>query len=99
MLHSYIICNTCECLVLLEEKVCPVCGQAIETGIKPRVFRVLPHVVCGNCGSLVLGNTCFCPICESAINRRVKREIVEQPVELEIIGVCDKMKSLQVPFI
>ena len=95
-LHLYIVCNTCESLFSPEKEVCSVCGQAVEIGAKPRAFRVLPHVVCGNCGSLVSAKACFCPFCETSMNRRVKCEIVEQPVELEIIGLCDKRKSLQV---
>lgn len=91
-LHLYINCNTCESLVLSGENVCPVCGQAIEIGAKPRAFRILPHVVCGNCGSLVSAKVCSCPFCEASLNRRVKREIVEQPVELEIIKNGGKKK-------
>lgn len=94
MLFTYLVCMTCESLFSPELKACPVCGMAVDAGIECRVFRILPHVVCGNCGSLVSAKVCFCPFCEASLNRRVKREIVEQPVELEIIKNGDYKKTI-----
>lgn len=85
MLFTYLVCMTCESLFSPELKACPVCGMAVDAEKECRVFRILPHVVCGNCGSLVSAKACFCPICETLMNHRVRCEIVEQPVELEII--------------
>ncbi|MBR1515110.1 MAG: zinc ribbon domain-containing protein [Bacteroidales bacterium] len=87
MLSNYLICPTCESLFSPEFNACPICGAAIDTDAEHRVFRILPHVVCGNCGNLVPESADICPFCEAPMDSHAKREIVEQPVGLEIVGV------------
>ena len=87
MLSTYLVCTTCESLISPEKNVCPVCGRAVESGAKPCVFRVLPYVVCSSCGSLMSPNAHLCAVCETPMNHSAKHRIVEQPVELGIVGV------------
>ena len=64
------------------------CCQKKKSGMKRRVFRVLPHVVCSNCGGyLISAHAHSCPACEIPIDYRGRREMVMQPVKLEVVGV------------
>ena len=90
MLFTYLVCPNCESLLSPELKTCPVCGTAVEAGTERHVYRILPHIVCSNCGNLVSKSADVCPFCEVKMNPQIKREIVEQPVELEIIDIDKK---------
>ena len=90
MLFTYLVCPTCESLFSPELKACPVCGSAVKTETERNVYRVLPHEVCSNCGNLVSKSADVCPFCEVPMNPQIKREIVEQPVELEIIDIAEE---------
>lgn len=87
MLFTYLICPNCESLFSHEFKACPVCGSIVDAEVEHRIFRVLPHVVCDNCGGLVPELVDVCPFCDAPMDSFAKCEIVEQPVELEIVGI------------
>lgn len=52
-----------------------------------RLKDSVPYVICDNCGCQVILNTKVCPLCDTPINHHAKRKIVEQPVELKIVGI------------
>lgn len=87
---SFVVCKSCNSLFSPNQKVCPVCEKKVKTRTKCRVFRVSPYAVCSNCGSLLTDIIASCPICEATMDSCTKREIVEQPVELEIIGIAEE---------
>lgn len=88
MPSTYLICPTCESLSSPEFKTCPVCGSLVDVEGEHRIFRILPHTVCGNCGNLVSESADVCPFCEVPMDSHSKQKFVEQPVELEIIGIA-----------
>lgn len=90
MLSTYLVCTTCESLFSPKFKACPVCGTLVKSVAERHVYRILPHAVCDNCGSLVPELADVCPFCEVTMNPQIKREIVEQPVELEIIDIAEE---------
>ncbi len=88
MLSTYLFCTTCKSLFSPKLRACPVCGMLVDAGTECRVFRILPHAICSNCGYLTSDLTGACPVCDAPLDSHVMREIVETPVELEIVGIA-----------